>query len=297
MRKVLFIHAGAVGDFVMSLRVVSALRLAGAECVTLLGRPEIADIAVPGGGIDAILDINVGGYHALFSPALDLPAHVNDTLRSFDLAVNMLAGPDNTVSKRLKQIGIPTVIDVDPRRCNDWTGHVTDQWLKDLRVAGIDAKPGAPVLDLGDEPIHQCERVAVLHPGSGSRQKNWPLTHFIELAQRLRDYDLFPLFLLGPVELEHLSENDLALIRRTAKTIENSPLREVAAFIASACLFVGNDSGMSHVAAAVGTRTIAVFGATDPARWRPLGRHVIVVRSDSPTAWPSPRDVLSILPL
>jgi ADP-heptose:LPS heptosyltransferase len=110
-----------------------------------------------------------------------------------------------------------------------------------------------------------------VHPGSGSRTKNWPFDRFVEAARRLSAGRPW-LLLLGPAEQALVPPPDAVVAR-------DVPLRRLGATLARAGLFVGNDSGASHLAAACGTRTLALFGPTDPAQWAPVGRQASVVRA------------------
>jgi ADP-heptose:LPS heptosyltransferase len=304
MEKALLIHAGALGDFVMALRIVAALREAGAAGVTVLGKPEIAAVAVPGGGVDAVLDLNRDGYHRLFSGESSLSPPVLDTLGCFDLAVDMLGGPGSVCAGRLGQAGIPRVIGLDPRPRPDWKGHISDQWLADLRAAGIGTTPGPPVIRISEDRRDAARRdlrevagssgrlLAVLHPGSGSRQKCWPPARFIELGESLRARGWGLVFLLGGVEAERFTPTEMAAFRAVAATIMDRPLLDAAALLAGADYFIGNDSGMSHLAAASGTPTVAIFGPTDPGLWRPMGARATHVGPGPCCAWPSVADVV-----
>jgi ADP-heptose:LPS heptosyltransferase len=326
MQRALLIHGGAVGDFVMSLRVVAALRAAGATSLAVLGRPEIAQVAGPADGVDKVLDLNVGGYHALFSQTLELPPRVLESLRRFDLAVNMLGGPtaprprpgalpadgrdraEDPTRRRLHDAGIRRVITIDPRPRADCHGHVSDQWLADLRAAGIKATAGPPRIRLDETSLRHARSrleaetqaggrpVAILHPGSGGQDKCWPVQNFIKLAARLQAADRRVAFLMGPAELERFSRVESDHLQAVAPTFDGCSLREAAALIAASRLYVGNDSGMSHVAAALEIETATIFGPTDPVRWRPLGKHVTILRSPSPGTWPSVVDVFRSLP-
>jgi hypothetical protein len=99
----------------------------------------------------------------------------------------------------------------------------------------------------------------VLHPFSGGARKNWPLEHFHELARRL----------------------DCPFEWCATETFRFDDLGELAAWIAGARLYIGNDTGITHLAAALGVQTIAIFTATDPARWAPRGENVMVLRNPS----------------
>lgn len=99
----------------------------------------------------------------------------------------------------------------------------------------------------------------VIHPFSGSARKNWPFEHFQELARRL------------PYPVEWCA----------AETFRFDDLGDLAAWLAGARLYIGNDTGITHLAAALGVQTFAIFTTTDPARWAPRGENVMVLRNPS----------------
>ncbi len=114
-------------------------------------------------------------------------------------------------------------------------------------------------------------RFLAVHPGSGSPSKNWPLHHFHEAARRLAGEAPW-LLVAGPAE-ENLAAPGGSLLAR------DWPLRVLGAALARAGLFVGNDAGVSHLAAATGAPTLALFGPTDPALWAPVGPRVATLRA------------------
>jgi ADP-heptose:LPS heptosyltransferase len=122
----------------------------------------------------------------------------------------------------------------------------------------------------------------LLHPGSGSPKKNWPLEYFQELAQRLNATGLTTAFTHGPAEDNLPLENCLPPMS----------LPDLARTLASAHLYIGNDTGITHLAAAVGTPTLALFGPTNPTVWAPRGPHVHVLQR---TPWPTPSHVHQFL--
>jgi heptosyltransferase-2 len=148
--------------------------------------------------------------------------------------------------------------------------------------------PNAP-LRHEDKPPH----LIAVHPGSGSPRKNWPFSRWIELINRL---DGPILLVLGEAEQEWiptcrslLAGDEPAsptaiespasrLLHPHIQLAHNLPLPELAAALARCRLFLGHDSGVSHLAAAVGTPCVLLFGPTDPAMWAPPGNHVRVLR-------------------
>ncbi|MCG8404753.1 MAG: glycosyltransferase family 9 protein [Phycisphaerales bacterium] len=305
MSRALLIHSGAVGDFILSLRVVEAIRQIDASPISILGRSGYAQLVDAIEGVDTILDLDGKGFHTLFSTDCDLPVEIVEALRPFDLAVNMLGHSGGAMDEQLQRAGVARVINIDPRLRIGWSGHITDQWMTDLHARGLVTVPGSPTLLVEDrrraDGRAALERqtgghghhLTILHPGSGSDAKCWPLEQFIRLARLLHEEDRKTVFLLGPVEIEKLSATDMDKLRETAPVVQQLEIGPAAALLSAADLFVGNDSGMSHLAAAVGTRCVAIFGPTDPKHWRPLGEHVRIAYS--PPNWPDIGDVLGLV--
>ena len=112
---------------------------------------------------------------------------------------------------------------------------------------------------------------AVLHPFASEPAKTWPPDRFLELAFRLEAAGLEPVFLSGP------GDDASPFVRFTLWN--NAPLDRVKSLMAGAQLFIGNDSGPAHVAAAFGIPVVALFGSTDPAIWGPWRTEARVLTS------------------
>lgn len=285
-RRSLILHGGALGDFIMSLRIVDALRAAGAMHVGILGRPEIAEAAYPGGGLNEIRSLETGGAHLLFAEPGSCPAGLADWLGGFDLAINVLGGA--AVAANLKRAGVALALHLDPRLRPEWGGHISDQWLHDLRGHGFVADVGPPRIDIEPSAKEEAreqlrrtvvdhERAVVLCPGSGAREKCWPLVSYVGIAARLRAAGLDPVFLLGPVEQERFSRAEISVLRADWPCLDNLSVSRVARVLSVCRAAIGNDSGVMHLAASVGIKSVVVFGPTNPAIWRPLGGWVRVV--------------------
>ncbi len=287
--RVLLVHSGALGDFILALRVVAAIRAMGASGVTILGRPHIAALATLDGQADRILDFDTGGFHALFDADSPLPDRVVKELAGHYLSINMAATDHSSFSRRLAEATGGPVIDVDPRPRAGRVDHITEQWFDDLAGFGIDRIEATPTIRIERRPSN---RRVILHPGSGGRRKCWPIERFVELANELALRAHRPEFLVGPVERETWSADDFARLEAAAPLIQGESLLEVARLLAAAGHVVANDSGIAHLAAAVGTRLTAIFGPTDPRRWQPLGDNVVVVAGEP---WPDVRAVLATI--
>ncbi len=123
----------------------------------------------------------------------------------------------------------------------------------------------------------------VIHVGAGAREKCWPLENFISLGWQLasRESRRAPvIFVLGPAELERLDKPLLAELRKNFPVLEEPPLETLAGLLAECDRYIGNDSGVSHLAAAVGAQTLALFGPTNPRHFAPLGPRVRIVAAE-----------------
>ncbi len=119
-----------------------------------------------------------------------------------------------------------------------------------------------PPAKLFARPERAAASYAVLHPTASSPEKTWPADRFRSLADRLRSlFDLEPVFIAGAGE-------DLGAFAGY-RTVRGASLGEVKNLLAGASLFVGNDSGPAHMAAALGIPELVLFGPSDPAIWGP----------------------------
>jgi ADP-heptose:LPS heptosyltransferase len=128
-------------------------------------------------------------------------------------------------------------------------------------------------------PATRSRPHAVIHPFASSPEKTWPPQRFLEVAEDLRRSGLEPLFLCGPTD-------DPAPFAEF-EVLRNAPLPKVMSVIRSAALFIGNDSGPAHIAAAFGLPVIVLFAVSDPEVWGPWKTHGEIVRADSIRAIPA----------
>ncbi len=143
--------------------------------------------------------------------------------------------------------------------------HVFPELESRLRNAGIQE---------GSNPV-------VIHAGSGGKRKIWPLNQWLSLAAWLeKKSSRQAVTLLGPAD-SHLAPFAGELEKYGIPSLKNISLSHALALMNRACAYVGNDSGLSHLAALAGTTCIVLFGPTDPRVWAPRGENVHIVR----TSW------------
>jgi len=132
---------------------------------------------------------------------------------------------------------------------------------------------------LAENGIIPGRKPIVIQPGSGGAHKCWHLDNFLSVAKILKDEGADVLFLLGPAETERFNEENMAKIVMSAPRLTCPPLADVVSVLSNAAGYLGNDSGITHLAAAMGVRSVAVFGPTDPVIYAPLGPEVTVLQS------------------
>jgi heptosyltransferase III len=240
--RFLIIRACAIGDFVLHLPALRALASAYPQATfTLVGYPATLTLARSFLPVDAIHSLESQPWSGLFTAPI--------TVQGFDAAWVWMK--DETVAENLRKSGIPDVIHAASFPSGSPNCHAAEHLL---RSVGLQAPP-FPDLWEPNGPL-------ILHPGSGNRSKIWP--HFAELAAALPESRI----LLGPAD---------APLDVPNQCLSGISLDAVVEELRHCRAFVGNDSGITHIAAYWGTPTVALFGPTDPSVWGPLGRRVRVV--------------------
>ena len=281
MAQITVIRGGAIGDFTLTLPAIDALRAAFPHFpLYLIGQPPTLRLAHP----DRILDHDSRLLIPLHTPGSDLPPETAALFADVHLLLAYAADPDGTLTTHLRSLVSGPVLIHDPRPPEGTGEHITDHLLRPLRRHGIPIPDPSPHIHLRPEDSVYAETCwqqrgvsspnVVFHPGSGGLHKCWPLERFLELAEELRQRCVQVLFLWGPVEEERLGRLPDPFL-----PLHPPGLLELAGLLARADLFVGNDSGPSHIAAAVGTPTLTLFGPTDPRLWSPRSSQSRILRA------------------
>ncbi len=128
--------------------------------------------------------------------------------------------------------------------------------------------------------IGEKDVLVAMHPGAGKIHNRWPVEKFAELANALhRQFEVRIVLTWGP----HENELGVNLCRRLSfnpLVVHGLSLRQLAAILAHANIFICNDTGVMHLAAAVGAPLVAIFGPTDPNEWKPIGKKFVAVRGE-----------------
>ena len=269
------IRGGACGDFVLTLPAIDALRhsFPGAN-LHLVGSPAILLLAHP----DRILDHNSMSLLPLYTPSGPLPSTTRALFARTRFVLAYSVDPEGILESRLGELMGDDFILWDPRPSPRCSRHIVDHLLRPLHLRGISVFDPVPRVRLRTEDRAFAELcwercrlrppVAVLHPGSGGRHKCWPLPRFLALADQLQRRGCRILLLHGAAEAD-LAPTLQKRLPPNCFLLQPPGLLELASLIERADLFIGNDSGPGHIAAAVDTPTIILFGPTDPRIWGP----------------------------
>jgi len=253
MRR-LVIRPGAIGDFIVSLPAMQSLMAETLEIWTPTRTVPLVRFGT------AVRSIASTGLDLL--GIADPPPALIETLRGFDSIISWYGANRPEFREAVAALNLPFVfLQALP---TDTAGqHATDFYLEQVRdIAGRTGTPD-PI------PRIECglprEDFAVIHPFSASPRKNWPLEKYRGMAEQLAR--------VMPVKW-CAGEDDPPL----PNAVRLADLWDLACWLARARLYVGNDSGITHLAAAVGTPVLAIFGPTNPEVWAPRGPNVRVAR-------------------
>jgi ADP-heptose:LPS heptosyltransferase len=280
--SILVARGGAIGDFILTLPVLAALRrrFPGAR-LDVLGSPHIAGLAVASGLADAVLSLESRPLASFFSPAGPLDAALAAALARYGLVVSYLNDPQNVFAANLRRC-TPAPILRGPPRPDPAAGlHATDALLEPLKSIGIDSPDPVPQLRLPPPPgasTQPLEPRLAIHPGSGSEAKNWPVSRWAQLLPRLaRACDWGLLLVAGEVEGDRLARLAPLWPAHRCAVAQGLPLVELAGRLQNCRFFLGHDSGITHLAAALGLPGLALWGPTPPELWRPRsdGFHIL----------------------
>ena len=276
--KILVIRGGAIGDFILTLPAIAALRQQFPEAhLEILGYPHIAQLALAGGLVNQVQPIEARGLAGFFARKGELSAEWQDYFSEFDLIISYLYDPDDFFKANVGRSLHGQFIQGPHRPDESERVHATRVYLKPLERLAIFGADEVPRLVV--QKSHRPQPVLALHPGSGSEQKNWPEKNWGELLGTLAAKTQYPFLLVGgEVEGRRLPRLAAQLPADRVQLAQSLPLTELAARLQSCAAYVGHDSGISHLAAALGVPSLILWADTIEEIWRPQGDRVTVIR-------------------
>lgn len=277
--KILVIRGGAIGDFILTLPAIAALRRQFPDAhLEVLGYPHIVQLAVGAGLVDRVQSIEARALAGYFARGGELDSDLGDYFSEFDIIVSYLFDPDAIFQTNIARSSRAQFIAAPHRPSERESLHAAKVYLKPLeRLAIFDADP-LPRLRLTNDlpPVPQI----ALHPGSGSDKKNWPEIRWTGLLDWLVHGTQLQLLLVGgEAEGDRLQRLAAALPPQRTRVAQSLPLPELARLLQRSAAFVGHDSGISHLAAALGLPALVLWGTTNENIWRPPHERVVIVKN------------------
>ncbi len=282
MNRILIIRGGAIGDFVLTLPAITLLRQGYPQArLEILGYKHIAALGYQRFYADGIRSLESGPLARFFARDAGLPDEWADYFASFDLIVSYLFDPDKIFERNLRRCGVEDIIAASPKVLEDGE-HATEQLARPLRELDLTLRESGAVLHPSDEDREFArnsypESAIALHPGSGGASKNWPLQHWIRLLEETDLAKSPVIVVVGEADRAQLDAFRSAS-RKNVHFAESLPLPHLAAVLQQSRFFLGHDSGISHIAAAVGAPCLLLFGPTNPKVWAPQNKQVRVLR-------------------
>jgi ADP-heptose:LPS heptosyltransferase len=302
------LQPGGIGDCILTLPLAEYMKEAVCKGgVDIIGHTEYIGILPGRSCVDAVRSMDSMELHRLFEKKEEFELAEPDesglimSFADYTWIVTFLGGADSDFEQNLiftancSHSAEVMVLEMKPKEGG--SKHISDfyreQFITQSGVSGeerresgikplikatqADRNSGREILD--EAGVSQTDRPVIIHPGSGGAHKCWNIDNFLAIAKMLTSKGAEAVFVLGPAEEERFDDLTRAKIRVVAKVLANLSLREVVSVMSCARGYLGNDSGITHLAAALGLPTAAIFGPTEPAVYGPLGPAVTILRS------------------
>jgi heptosyltransferase-3 len=288
MKRILVIRGGAIGDFILTLPALKALRDAYPHAhIEILGYKHIAALGQNRFYAQAVRSIEYGPLSTFFAKNAELPSELVTYFAGFDLLISYLFDPDRIFESNLRRCGVELLVR-GPAKI-DKGEHAARQLARPMQELGLAVEdlaakvyPSSEDRQRAQEFLRDLQRpLVVFHPGSGSKKKNWPLENWINIGNGLLGLnDLQGSLVIVSGEADEDRVRSLRPIWKNERVqfAKNFTLPELAAVFENA-IFVGHDSGISQLAAAAGANCILLFGPSDPEVWAPKNEKVQIIQA------------------
>jgi heptosyltransferase III len=288
MKRILVIRGGAIGDFILTLPALKALRDAYPHAhIEILGYKHIAALAENRFYAQAVRSIEYGSLSSFFAKNAELRSELVTYFAGFDLLISYLYDPDGILESNLRRCGVELLI-CGPAKI-DKGNHAARQLARPMQELGLAVEnlaakvyPSSEDRQRAQELLRDFPRpLAVFHPGSGSKKKNWPLENWIKIGNGLLGLDHFQgslVIVSGEADEDQVRSLRAIWKDERVQFAKNLPLPGLAAVFENA-IFVGHDSGISQLAAAAGANCILLFGPSDPEVWAPKNEKVQIIQA------------------
>jgi ADP-heptose:LPS heptosyltransferase len=288
VKSILIVHLGAIGDFILSLPALEAIhRFCSRAHFTFLGHPSILSIIHSRPYFDGVLNCADNRWAPLYNSKGKLATGAFHSLPPVDCIFAFCRSSSQPLVENLAAIYKKPAHRIEPFPAPGLGLHVSEYQCRQLEELGISALPcPAPVIAPSQDDflearrffqknVSKGEQLILLHPGSGGRKKLWSVAGWLDVIIRISGHNNIKISLIeGPADSHIVQQLSSELGLTSLLLVNNWRLGKLAALMKHSSLYLGNDSGITHLAAACNTPTIALFGPTDPRIWGPRGSKV-----------------------
>ena len=292
--RILCIRGGGLGDLIVTLPTLDLLRRKWPEAhIELLGHPRIAEVALQRFYLQAVRSVNHGPLSTFFMPKAILDPAWMDYVGSFDLVLSYFYDPDRLFQTNLERCEPDEILTLSPRLPSSFAQPAAHYFADMVKPLGLRLEKPESKIVLTEEDrqgaasflsgLSSDARLIAIHPGSGSESKNWPVSSWAELGRRLVADDARVHLLVVEGEADGPRVEELLAAWKGLPILRARwlPLPTLAALLARSALFLGHDSGVTHLAAAASPvlPIVVLFGPSEPVIWAAPRAGVDVLRA------------------
>ena len=302
------LQPGAIGDCILTLPLAELMK--ETVCpggVDIIGHTEYLGFLPGRSCVDSVKSLDSMSLHRLFEDENGFELADADPLimafAGYPWIASFLGEPGSNFEKNLiftvNCSHSAEVITLAMKPADEHKIHISDFYRKQFVEQGLsteehDSTISMPMIKptqadklrgmeiMAENGVMPTTKAVIIHPGSGGAHKCWHPDNFLAVAKMLEREGTDSVFLLGPAEMERFGPSVVDDMRATGKVLADLSLSDVLSILSCSRGYLGNDSGITHLAAAVGIKTVVVFGPTDPAIYHPIGPAVTILQNNTP---------------
>ena len=288
-RSILIVHPGALGDVLLAVPAIRSLSVKFPQHETVLIAAATASRLLSECGlVDDWIPLEGQACLGLFSETLSVPEELRSWLARCDVAVVWKEDKEGVLRSLFQDFGVAQVRIQSPFSTELRARHQSNRFLETLGETAEDislertVQVSPSLLERGKDYLQAMrispnQSLVLVHPGSGSIHKCLAPRRMALLIEQLWRGGMCPLVVEGPADQEAV-DHALQFASKPPVVLRDLDLSQLAGVLALVTVYIGHDSGVTHLSALLGVPTLALFGPTDPQRWAPHGNHVTILR-------------------
>ncbi|MBU0477426.1 glycosyltransferase family 9 protein [bacterium] len=289
--RILIIRGGGIGDFILTLPAIYALRKCYSNSyIEVMTHLRFFKLVENKFYANSAYSIDQAAISQFFLQGGNVSI-MKDYFKSFDLILSYLPDKEGIFQENLERVNKKKIIFHASFPDTQTKQHIIDYLLIPVKNLGIKIDINRPQIFLKDEHKDWAnsffadnklvDKVLAVHPGSGSLKKCWDVQNFANVINWWMDKHGKVLIICGEADEQIIGECKNLLLDEKFVIAKHIELVNLASLIARCNWYIGNDSGITHLAAAVGIKTVALFSKTDPNIWGPRGENAKIVKTDN----------------